>query len=100
MRARDLKTFSAEDSEVARLQSALVEAFEPLLKSPFASAVLLPVVTINTTPTQVAHKLGRPLQSWLLAGPTADARVWEIARTSTMLTLQASAEIKTQLVVF
>ena len=100
MRGRDLKTFRTDDDDMSRIQSALTEAFEPLLKSPLVNAVLLGPITIGTTPTPVAHKLGRPLQSWVLAGPLADARVWEVSRNKSTLTLQASAEVTTNLLVF
>ncbi len=100
MRARDLKTFRSDNDEMSRIQSALTEAFEPLLNSPLVDAVLLDPVTILTTPTPIAHKLGRAVQSWILAGPTADARVWEVARNKTTLTLQASADVLTQILVF
>lgn len=100
MRTREFKTFSAEDQEVARLQDNVAEFTRPLVASPLTDALLLGPVTVGTTPTEIAHKLGRSMKSWILAAPLANAQVWEVARNSKTITLQASSNVVCSLVVF
>jgi hypothetical protein len=99
MRAREFKTFGGSD-EINRVQDNIADALKPLADAPLNGHVLVGPVTIGTTPTTVAHKLGQQLQSWCLAGPKANAVVWEISRTKSTLTLQASASVETYLLVF
>lgn len=100
MRARDFKTFSPEDADVARLQDNIGDAIYPLINNPLTGHILVGPVTVETTPTTIAHKFDGQLQGWVMVAPNADARVWEVARTKKTLTLQASSQVTCSILVF
>ena len=100
MRPRDFRTFSSEDEEINKLQVNIVETFFPLVSSPISGAALVGPVQLSTAPTQVAHKLGREFKGWLVVSPNAAENIFELARNSTSVTLQATGDVSASILVF
>ena len=96
---RAFRKIGSETAELNKVQDNVELALGPLLKSPIIDGVLISVqleAGVNT----VNHTLGRLPIGWLLVSPEANAQVWQLAKSKTLLTLQASAPITTSLWVF
>lgn len=101
MKTRDLRTFSSDVEDVNKLQAALVDCLKPLTSSTLSNVALLSdIALVSGVPSQVAHKLGRELQGWIVVAPNAAAHIFELARNSKTVTLQASADVTLSFLVF
>ena len=73
----------SSNQEVTRVQSHIQKTFAPLLELPFADGVLRADLSIETSDTEIEHKLGRAYEGWLMVGLKTNAVVYESATVNT-----------------
>lgn len=90
------------DRDLQVVQDSVFQCLENIRRREILDGRLIKDVSVNnTTLTEVAHGLGRPLNGWLVTRINADARVWEAASSKdTLLTLDSSANATIDLWVF
>lgn len=75
--AGNFKQINVTDEELSLIQDNVQDALDPMLAAPTYGISLLQSVSLTAGQDNlIAHKLGRNLQFWILAGLSADARVW------------------------
>jgi hypothetical protein len=96
------RRINTTDQILMRLQDAIGESLASLLSVPLLSQVTVSV-SLSTSPTAVAHGLGRPVQGWLVVRKNAAADVYEgdvsIAPNKT-INLVASASVDVTILFF
>lgn len=78
-----MKQVQSDDRTLMAMQSNVSEALRPLEQAALMRGRLIESVVLSTTPTEVAHGLGRRLLGVIVVRRNADARVYE-PETSTM----------------
>lgn len=87
-----------------QLQTKWAAMINPLLASPIANGLLLNDIALINGTTVVNHKLGRPLQGWIIVGINGAATVYDNQATNQMtdltLSLTSNAAVTCSLWVF
>lgn len=93
-----------QNREVNQLQANIVKAISPLLQNPALYGLLLTSQFLGTGANTLLHKLGRPLQGWVIVRQRSLASVYDTqdaqSEPETFLTLVASAPVTVDLYVF
>jgi hypothetical protein len=100
---KDLKLLHFRDRETADLQSNVREFLNQLDFNVLQGNVI-DNVSLGTTATMIAHKLGRKFLGWQILDIQGDARVWRDTsitdRPEQFLPLKASSSVTVKLWVF
>lgn len=89
-----------KDKETEQLQSNVVQALQPLLKSPIIDGVHLKDVALASGSNDVNHGLGRPIEGWIVTNRSGTATVHSTGSNYKTLTLVASADVTVSIWVF
>lgn len=99
-----IQLVQTQDREVNQLQANIVKAVSPLLQNPALFGLLLTRQVLGAGANTVLHKLGRPLQGWVIVRQRSLASVYDTqdlqAEPETFLNLTASAPVTVDLYVF
>lgn len=97
---RRVNRIPVKDGDLDKVQREVASVVNEVVLNPFLKGRSVSA-TIGTSDTSVLHGLGFTPAGYILTGMDADARVWEsAARTSTTLTLRASASVGVDLWVY
>jgi hypothetical protein len=101
---RDLKKLDSELQEVVKLQEYVGRCISAIISSQVLDGTLLQNVSLKSGLNEVAHKLGRKPQGWIIVRKRANANIWDEqdsnSKSKLTLRLQASAAVKVDLWVF
>lgn len=89
-----LKRVRSTDDVLRQLQDASDIIFKALASKQIIDGLFLKDILVSSTGTTIDHRLGRPLQGWVLAGKDAEQDVWELPTTtpSSTLVLRSSSD--------
>ena len=88
------------DPSQLRQLGEVQRALDSVSSSPISGAQMLQAVSLTTSPQMIAHKLGRTPRGWVVTGISGAANVWSTERTDRHISLQASAPVVVDLMVF
>lgn len=94
------KRIRAKDVDLQAVQENLIDSIERVVKQQILDGVVVDSVAVQTTPTDVSHKLGRTPVGYLVISKSAPGDVYDLGRDSNILTLQSSAATTVKLWVF
>ena len=103
---RAFRKLYTPDPDLSKIQGAIEQVLNPLVKIPYLNGIILENLSITTSPVKFAHGLGRaPVGYWLIyknaAGDVYAPTVGTIGPFSgTTITLQASAAVTVNILVF
>lgn len=88
--------------KLEQMQKNVVGAINNIVKNPFLDGVLLTQVSLSASPSNVAHKLKRDYQGFIITNINANANVWVSATTekASFIKLTASANCIVDIWVF
>lgn len=100
-----LRKVRSDDDTIRQLQGAVDLVFQELLKKQIIEGNFLENIALNTgVDNLVSHKLGRPVQGYIVVKRDADANIWDTEAQNTMKTsfvnLRSSADCTISLWVF
>lgn len=100
----NFKQVGDTDYSLHKVQQNIDEIVANINNLPFLNGVTLEEVTIGTSNTDIAHKLGRKPVGWLILRKRSNATVWDnqntVSAPATFLRLVASAQVSVDLYVF
>src|SRR6185312_13533390 len=76
--------------DINRIQANISNAFNGQ-NGPFIGGNLLSSVSIGSSATQIAHKLGRTPQVWVICDQNTNKSVWRTKWDANFITLQAGS---------
>jgi hypothetical protein len=99
-----LPQFQTDLQELSLLQNKWAAQLNPLLSSPVINGQFLTSVVLSTGSNVINHKLGRPLQGWVVVRQRALASLYDTQDTNPTpaitLRLVSSANVTVDLLVF
>jgi hypothetical protein len=102
-RLKNIRTLGG-DREQTKMQDYVSNALIPLVRNPLLGGLLLKGVQLSSGTNFVNHRLGRPLQGWVLTRKKANVTVWDDqdnnTNVSTTLKLETSGAITVDIYVF
>lgn len=97
---RRVNRIAVKDGDLDKVQREVSSILNEVVTNPFLKGRAV-TITVGTSDTPYLHGLGYIPAGYIVTGMDADARVWESAeRTSTTLTLRASASVTVDLWVY
>lgn len=96
------KTFTSGDRSTDAVQSNMSVFTQQFDTNPLISGRLISDVVLGATAVNIAHKLGRELQGWIVVDKNAQQDIWRssTALPKTFLTLTAAGTVTASLWVF
>ena len=84
-----LPIFKTDDREVMMLQTKWASVINPVLAQPINNGLILTSIKLVTGNNVINHRLGRPLQGWILTSVNSPVTLYDKQSTnpSTDLTL-------------
>ena len=99
-----LPIFQTTHQPLMLMQTNWAGQLNPLLAGPFADGLIIPNQPLINGTTQVNHRLGRPLQGWMIVRQRASAAIYDTQDANQMpnltLSLVSSAAVTVDLFVF
>lgn len=89
-----------QSDELTQLQSNVEQALQPILRSPIINGTLIESVSIGTSATQVAHKLGRKPLGYFVAAQFGPGEIWAADFSVSYISFTASTPVTVNLWVF
>lgn len=86
--------------ELNRIQDYIVKTLTPLLNSAIGNGVLLRDLQLAIGTNEVAHKLGRVPQGWIVVDKNLNEDICSTAKTRNLLTLETSGAVTVSLWIF
>lgn len=99
-----LPIFNTTDKSLSLLQTSWKAILAPFLRNKLLDGQILNNVQLLTGTNVVNHKLGRPLQGWIVVGQNASASIYDAQASNNQsdltLILVTSASVTVNLYVF
>lgn len=99
----DFKPFQKtyfQDNVLSRFQDAIASFFEQFKQSTIANGVLLEDISIGTSATRIAHKLGTTPRGYIIVKKSASATIYNSSIDENDLYLISSASVTASIWVF
>lgn len=98
----NIRKTRTEDRGLQVVQDSVFQCLETIRRKEILDGRRIKDVYVDSsTPTEVAHGLGRPLIGWLVISKNANANLWQTTSDEeSILTLNTSADVTVSLWVF
>lgn len=99
-----LPIFKSDSTEMGLMQTNWATQLNPVISNPITQGIILKSVALTTGANVVNHRLGRPLQGWIIVRQRSSGTAYDTQDSNSMpqLTLQltSSANMIVDLYVF
>lgn len=95
-----IRKLVVKDPELSRVQDAILLTLNTIVKKDVIDGVLGEGFAITTSPAQIAHGLGRVPLGYFVVSKDAPSDIFDLARDSKTITLQATADVTVSLWIF
>lgn len=72
-----LKTVQTSDRVLNQIQDNTAAVVNPIVANPILNGILITEVELTTGNNVINHKLGRPLEGWILVRQRSQADIWD-----------------------
>lgn len=97
---RSFKQINTANQELQLIQANIARAISETINNALLNGLFLENLSISTTNTQVAHKLGRVPKGYIVIDSNAAANVYTIDKDTQFITLKATANCVVNLYIF